>query len=60
MQYDPQRLYRLTTLTAMFPWAALSTLRGDAQYGPAAVRLSPMRVRDFTVPNTLLCTSPSR
>lgn len=38
---DQALLQRLTRWTAMFPWAAMSTLRGDANMGPAALQLTP-------------------
>lgn len=37
---DPATLDRLTTWTALFPWAAMSTLRGELNLGPAENRLS--------------------
>jgi putative membrane protein len=37
---EPTLLYSLTRWTAMFPWAVMSTLRGESQLGPAAKQVT--------------------
>jgi putative membrane protein len=37
---DRELLARLTRWTSMFPWASMSTLRGECDFGPAAEELS--------------------
>ena len=38
---NPELLRQLTGWTAMFPWAAMSVLRGDTRLGPVAEQLPP-------------------
>lgn len=38
---DPELLNRLTRWTAIFPWAVMSTLRGESNLGPSAEHLPP-------------------
>lgn len=37
---DPSLLHAVTRWTAIFPWTAMSTLRGETNWGPAAAELS--------------------
>lgn len=37
----PDLLHRFTRWTAVFPWAAMSTLRGESELGPVVAELSP-------------------
>ena len=41
LREDPELLRQLTGYTAMFPWAAMSVLRGESRLGPAAEQLPP-------------------
>jgi ion channel-forming bestrophin family protein len=43
---DRKLLTALTRWTAMFPWAAMSTLRGESDFGPAAAEISASDLAD--------------
>lgn len=41
LRAEPELLQRLTRWTALFPWASMSVLRGDAQLVPRGIDLTP-------------------
>jgi putative membrane protein len=43
---DPALLHTLTRWTAVFPWAVMSTLRGESDLGPSIEEFSPDQIRD--------------
>jgi putative membrane protein len=51
---EPGLLNKLTRWTAMFPWAVMSTLRGESNLGPAAKQLT-----EVELPHTLRAQHPA-
>ncbi len=43
----PLLLRRLTFWTAVFPWSAISTLRGDSNFGPLLAFVPPEKLREL-------------